>query len=166
MTRFITSLLLICPFCVLAQTGPKVSPQAFFIITNKDGSVDTTAVDPAKPQSAPLTVQFKANPSGLEGYGIPRYEWKIWNNEDPSEILIYRSEEDTQHTFTESGSFTAQLYVTFYNADGSVYYEFPEEGEDPQSIIFSISIVIVRQAQHVTELMTEGVDAGTVTVAS
>lgn len=144
MTRFISILLLIFPVCVLAQTGPMVSPQGFFIITNiEDGTIDTTEVDPAKPQSAPLTVMFKANPSGLEGYGTPRYEWKIWNNEDPSEILIYRSEEDTQHTFTESGSFTAQLYVTFYNADGSVYYEFPEEGEDPQSIIFSISTSIL-----------------------
>ena len=123
MTRFISILLLIFPVCVLAQTGPMVSPQGFFIITNiEDGTIDTTEVDPAKPQSAPLTVMFKANPSGLEGYGTPRYEWKIWNNESPSDILIYRSEEDTEHTFTESGVYTAQLYVTFYNADGSVYY--------------------------------------------
>jgi gliding motility-associated-like protein len=53
--------------------------------------------------------------------------------------LIHRTEEDIEHTFTESGAYTAQLYVTFYNADGTVYYEFPEEGEDPKAIYFSIS---------------------------
>ena len=143
MTRYITILLLIFPLCVFAQTGHKVSPQGFFIIENEDGSVDTTEVDPAKPQCAPLTVLFKANPSGLEGYGTPRFEWKIWNNEDPTNILIHRTDEDVEHTFTESGAFTAQLYVTFYYADGSVYYEFPEEGEDPQSITFSISTSIL-----------------------
>ena len=143
MTRYITIVLMIFPFCVLAQTGPKVSPQGFFIIENEDGTVDTTEVDATKPQSAPLTVLFKANPSGLEGYGSARYEWKIWNNENPSNILIHRSDEDVEHTFTESGAFTAQLYVTFYNADGSVFYEFPEEGEDPQPVTFSISTSIL-----------------------
>ncbi|MBO7067491.1 MAG: gliding motility-associated C-terminal domain-containing protein [Bacteroidaceae bacterium] len=138
MMRFITILLLIFPVCAIAQTFPEVDPTGYFIFENQDGSVDTTEASSGV-QNAPLKVIFKANPSGLEGYGIPRYEWKIWNNEDPSNILIHRMEENIEYTFTSSGAFTAQLYVTFYNADGSICYEFPEEGEDPKTIFINIS---------------------------
>ena len=137
MTRYITLLLLILPFYAWAQ--PEVDPSGEYIIENEDGTVDTTDLSGAGAQSAPLKVILKANPSGLDGYGQPRYEWKIWNDNDPSNILIHRIDENIEHTFTASGSYTAQLYVTFYNADGSIYYEFPEEGEDPKSIHFSIS---------------------------
>ena len=142
MMRLITILLLIFPVYAIAQTDPEVNPTGSFIVENKDGTADTTDVN-GTTQSAPLKVLFKANPSGLEGYGTPRYEWKIWNNDDPTNILIHRTEEDVEYTFTESGTYTAQLYVTFYNIDGTVYYEFPEEGEDPKSISFSISTSIL-----------------------
>ena len=142
MTRIIAILLLMFPICAIAQSVPSVDPTGVFLEENIDGTVDTTEID-ASPRSAPLKVLLKANPSGLEGYGTPRYEWKIWNNDDPSTILIHRTDEDVEHTFTQSGSYTAQLYVTFYNADGSIYYEFPEEGEDPKSIVFSISTSIL-----------------------
>ena len=139
MNRFTTLLLLIFPFCAWAQSEPTVDPSGVYIVENADGTVDTTDLAGAGAQSAPLKVILRANPSGLEGYGTPRYEWKIWNDEDPTNILIYRTEENIEHTFTSSGAFTAQLYVTFYTEDGKIYYEFPEEGEDPKSIHFSIS---------------------------
>ncbi len=135
MKRIISLLSIIFPFCAIAQT---VNPTGFIVVDNADGTADTTEIN-GTPQGAPLKVLLKANPSGLEGYGTPRYEWKIWNTNDPSNILIHRADENVEHTFTTSGSFTAQLYVTFYNADGSVNYEFPEEGEDPKTIYFSIS---------------------------
>jgi gliding motility-associated-like protein len=138
MTRFLIILLSILPIWAFAQTSPEVNPSGVYIVENSDGTADTTDLQGAI-QSAPLKVILKANPSGLDGYGTPRYEWKIWNNDDPSNILIHRTEENVEHTFTTSGAFTAQLYVTFYNADGSIYYEFPEEGEDPKSIFFTIS---------------------------
>lgn len=138
MTRFISLLLLLLPVCLFAQTGPRVNPQGLYITENTDGTADTTDIN-GTTQNAPLKVQFKANPSGLEGYGTPRYEWKIWNAEDPMNILVHRSEENMEYTFNATGSFSAQLYVTFYNADGSVYYEFPEEGEDPMTITVTIS---------------------------
>ena len=138
MMRLITILLLIFPVCAIAQTEPEVNPTGSCIIDNPDGTADTTDVN-GTTQSAPLKVLFKANPTGLEGYGTPRYEWKIWNNDDPSNILVHRTDQDIEYTFTTSGSFTAQLYVTFYTAQGDVYYEFPEEGEDAKSIYFSIS---------------------------
>lgn len=137
MLRFTFLFLLIIPVCVWAQ--PEVNPSGVFIVENSDGTADTTDLSGAGAQSAPLKIVLMANPSGLEGYGVPRYEWKIWNDEDPTTILIHRTDENIEHTFTTSGSFTAQLYVTFYNADGSIYYEFPEEGEDPKSIHFSIT---------------------------
>ena len=138
MTRFLSLLLFIIPVYALAQTEPSVDPTGVYIVENADGTADTTDVN-GTAQSAPLKVLLRANPSGLEGYGTPRYEWKIWNADDPSNILIHRTEENVEHTFTTSGSFVAQLYVTFYTADGKVYYEFPEEGEDSKTIFFSIS---------------------------
>ena len=139
MTRYITLLLLIIPIYAWAQSEPTVDPTGVYIVENSDGTVDTTDLVGAGAQSAPLKVILRANPSGLEGYGQPRYEWKVWNDEDPETIIIHRAEENLEHTFTTSGAFTAQLYVTFYNTDGTVYYEFPEEGEDSKAIHFSIS---------------------------
>ena len=138
MNRFITFLLILMPVFALAQSVPSVDPTGVFITENPDGTADTTDVN-GTTQSAPLKVLLKANPSGLEGYGTPRYEWKVWNESDPDNILIHRTDENIEHTFVTSGTFVAQLYVTFYTADGDIYYEFPEEGEDSKTIIFSIS---------------------------
>ncbi|MBR4644702.1 MAG: gliding motility-associated C-terminal domain-containing protein [Bacteroidaceae bacterium] len=135
MTRFISLLLFLIPVYSIAQT---VDPTGVYIKEYPDAPADTFDVNGAV-QSAPLKVILKANPSGLEGYGTPRYEWKVWNSNDPSNILIQRNEENIEYTFTTSGTFCAQLYVTFYNLDGTVYYEFPEEGDDPKMISFSIS---------------------------
>ena len=152
MRRF-TSLLLLFPFYVWAQT-PMVDPSGVYIVENDDGTADTTDLSgDGTTLSAPLKVILKANPSGLEGYGTPRYEWKVWNDEDPETLILHRTEENIEHTFTSSGSFTAQLYVTFYNADGSVYYEFPEEGADPKAIHFSISKSIFRMPFHLMEMV-------------
>jgi len=137
MMRFISLLLLIFPLCAWAQ--PEVNPSGVFIVENTDGTADTTDLSGAGAQSAPLKVILRANPSGLDGYGIPRYEWKIWNDEDPETLVLHRTDENIEHTFTTSGAFTAQLYVTFYNSDGSIYYEFPEEGEDSKAIHFSVT---------------------------
>jgi len=139
MKRFTTLLLLIFPIYVLAQYDAKVEPKGFVIEEDYEaGTSDTTEIEAGKAYGAPMKVILRANPSGIEDMGMPRYEWKIWRQEDPSEILIYRTEENIEHTFTSSGTFYAQLFVTFYDAQGQVYYEFPEEGDDPQIITFSI----------------------------
>lgn len=137
--RFTFILLFILPFCALAQVDPTVDPEGFYISENEDRTSDTLELASATALGAPLKVILKANPSDLEGWGTPRYEWKVWDESDPTNILIYRTDENVEYTFTISGSFTAQLYVTFYTEDGNVYYEFPEEGEDPKTIHFSIS---------------------------
>lgn len=129
---------LLLPFVTTAQEIPTVDPTGTYYKTDKDGNEETGDVN-GTAQSAPLRVVFQANPSGIEGLGTPRYEWKIWNATDEADVLLQRTDEDIEYLFTQSGTFMVQLKVTFYDADGEIYGEFPEEGEDGKIISFSIS---------------------------
>lgn len=139
MKRFYTLLLLLLPLCVLAQTNPDVEPRAFYISEESDVEASDTVDVNGTTQNAPLTVIFQANPTGLEGLGMPRYEWKIWEINDPDNVILQRTEEDVEFTFNSSGTFKAQLKVAFYDDKGDLYKSFPEDYDDPKVISFSIS---------------------------
>lgn len=65
-----------------------------------DSEVDFTA-------QAPLAVTFRANPTEMDGH-IPAYEWHF-RKEGSTKDLMVRYEENTQYTFTESGTFRIVL---------------------------------------------------------
>ena len=138
MRVFLTVLSFFLPFLAMAQWYPSVDPVGTYYKADKDGGEESGDVN-GTTQSAPLKVVFQANPSNIEELGTPRYEWKIWNTSTPSDILLQRNEPDVEYTFVESGTFMAQLKVTFYDTDGGIYSEFPEEGEDAKIISFTIS---------------------------
>ena len=101
---FLLAMACFAPFQALAQT---VNPQADY--TDTKGSLqETRSVDDGQ---APLDVEFRANPSGMDGYS-PSYEWhfrKMVTGSSDYDELFVRYEEDTQYTFRESGTFNVVL---------------------------------------------------------
>ncbi len=138
MRLFLTMFSFVVPLLAMAQEYPAVEPTGTYFKYDKDGAEETGDVN-GTVQGAPIKVLFEANATGMDGLGAPRYEWKIWKSEAPSDIIVHRTEENMEFTFVESGTFVVQLYVTFYDTDGQVYAEFPEEDGDAKTITFSVS---------------------------
>ena len=97
------------------QVTPKVSPKASYV-DSKGLTQEVTSIDDGQ---APLEVTFTANPSGMDDYS-PSYEWHFRRLEGNSgyEELFVRYEEETQYTFTESGSYTIIL-KTILDSEGT-----------------------------------------------
>ena len=101
---FLLSLTAFLCLTVQAQNSrPGVSPSATYI--NDDGKETETTSDFAA--QAPLSVTFRANPSDMSGYA-PIYEWHFQKDGEETEMMV-RYEEDTEYTFTESGTFIVTL---------------------------------------------------------
>lgn len=94
----------------------KVSPTLTYI--DKDGnSHDTLCIEDGQ---APVDVTFHANPSDM-GDLTPSYEWHFYKKdgtEGGNKELFVRYEEETQYTFTESGSYTIIL-KTILDSEGT-----------------------------------------------
>ncbi|MBQ3630068.1 MAG: gliding motility-associated C-terminal domain-containing protein [Prevotella sp.] len=93
------------PLTVRAQS---VNPMAYW--TNEDGDDEEgTSIGNGM---APLDVTFRANPENMEGF-TPSYEWHFRkmsaDGSGESEELFVRYEEDTQYTFTQSGTYNVVL---------------------------------------------------------
>jgi len=88
------------PLSAMAQS---TSPTATY--TDDDKNVVTTESDFTG--QAPLEVNFRANPENMDAH-TPAYEWHFCK-EGATEDLLVRYEEDTQYTFTESGTFKVTL---------------------------------------------------------
>jgi len=110
MTRYWILLGLVIMMSVTA-TAQKVSPLAYY--TDEEGEAqETTSIDDGQ---APLEVTFRANPEDMDGYS-PSYEWHFWRmplsktgeTQEMTEFLV-RYEEDTQYTFSESGTYNIVL---------------------------------------------------------
>ena len=127
MKRFLSLLLFCLTLPVVAQVGPRVDPQAKFVTVDGDELEDASSS-----QSAPLVAHFSANPSNVGAYSA-RYEWKIWREGDENNVLVHRSVEDIDYTFTSSGSFRVQLYATFVLGNDTISY--PEEGEENPFVV-------------------------------
>ena len=87
------------------ETQPTVSPTATY--TNDDGDMIETSDDFAG--QAPLSVAFRANPDDMEGYN-PIYEWHF-RMEGESKDFMVRYEENTEYTFSASGTTIVTLNV-------------------------------------------------------
>ena len=113
-----------------AQTTPKVSPMAYY--TDSKGVEQHSQSISSEDGEAPLTVIFRANPENMENH-TPHYEWHFVKDATTTEAayeMMVRYEEDTEYTFTESGSYTITLNTTLTDQESDL---------DPQSITVTIS---------------------------
>ncbi len=138
MPRLSFTLLLLFLALALPQAmaqSPTAEPTMTYVTT--DG---TETTDTQYDGSAPLAVTFRANPSDLGDY-TPRYEWRFTRNGE-AEPFLTRYEEDTQYTFSESGSFSVALYVSFIQGTDTLTYEM----DSPFSLTFAESKLEVPNA--------------------
>lgn len=105
---FLVVLLALIPILSYSQ---KIKVTATYVDENNnmvDSDIDFTA-------QAPLDVTFRANPTDM-GDHTPAYEWHF-RKEGAEQDLLVRYEEDTQYTFTESGSFLITLKARLTDND-------------------------------------------------
>ena len=146
---FLFSYFLILLFSPAWAQVPTVEPTATYYMTNESGEEETGVIGAdTNPLNAPVRIVFNANLS------MPcnvLYKWTIAcmikeaeSTTVTTDSIIrvgqsYGEYEELVMDFNQSGSYTVQLYAQFYDDDNELIYEFPEEGEDPKTISFSIS---------------------------
>ena len=108
-----TAMLIAFHLSIVVSLAQTVNPLAYY--TDDEGNEQqTTSVNNG---DAPLDVTFRSNPSGMDDYS-PSYEWhfrRMDNGGGYTELFV-RYEEDTQYTFTESGTFNV-VQKTFLGHD-------------------------------------------------
>ena len=117
------------------DTYPTINPQATY--TDKDGNQQTeTSIS----ESAPLAVTFNANAENTAGW-TAHYEWRLYKEGKRDAPYLVRYDEDTQYTFTESGTHYAELWATFTQGTDTVAYtdQYWQEGGTPISVAISES---------------------------
>ncbi len=100
---------------VAADEYPAINPTA--VIINEDDEEEEVE---SYSGSAPLSVSFYANAENTEDWS-EHYEWRFMSEDSTTPFLI-RYEEDTEYTFTSSGSYTIELYAKFEQDDLTVEY--------------------------------------------
>ena len=97
---------LLTPSVAQAQKpDPTLSPTATYI---NDEGVETVTDSDVNGQ-APLTVTFRANPSNMEEFN-PSFEWHFQLAGEEKAFMV-RYEQDTEYTFTTSGTTNVTLLV-------------------------------------------------------
>jgi len=99
-----------------SQTVPTISPTATY--TNSEGEEEESTQYSG---SAPLTGRFEANPSNADGW-TAHYEWRFYEEGDTTNTFLIRYEENTEYTFTKSGTTSIVLYATFTKDGETVSY--------------------------------------------
>lgn len=111
-----TIITLLCSVnAIYADEVPTIDPQATYI--NEDGDEETGT---SYQGSAPLSVTFSANTENL-GDWTAHYEWRFTMEGSDTPYLI-RYEENTEYTFTETGTHRIVLWATFVNNGDTVEY--------------------------------------------
>lgn len=116
----------------VAQIYPSASPIMIVSGRTSSGEVLVNEEVSTFDGNAPLEARFEAQPQDNDGY-TARYEWRFYqNNAEKPFLTRLGTEEYTEYTFNESGSFTIKLFVTFTRGTDEIEYE--------QDVPFSISI--------------------------
>lgn len=115
---------LLGPFCLKAQNVyPNVTPTARYV-TSEGEEIE----DASEEQSAPITGYFSAEVTD-QGLYSAHYEWRIFKVGQENAPLVDRFDREMEYTFTQSGTFYVQLYVTFVQGTDTIRY--PDGGGEP-----------------------------------
>ncbi len=139
MQRFISLLLtLVCGIITIAaQSDDLPTANPVMTYTDDDGQeVSETQYD----GSAPFKATFKACPEHTGNY-TPLYEWRFTRSGETAPFLV-RYDQDTEHEFLQSGTFSVELRVSFVQGTDTIAYEMDE----PFSVAISESKLEVPNA--------------------
>lgn len=118
---------------------PTINPSATFI--SDEGEEIGTAFS----GSAPLLVKLSANAEHTAGW-TAYYEWRFTTDADTSPYLL-RYEENTEYTFTKSGTHKIELYAIFTQGTDTVAYTADYwNSADPISVTISESKLVMPNA--------------------
>lgn len=112
---------------------PTINPLATY--TDKDGEMHTEA---SISESAPLAVTFNANAENTAGW-TAHYEWRFYKEGKRNTPYLVRYDEDTQYTFTQSGTHSVELWATFVQGSDTVAYTDSYWSSEASPITVSIS---------------------------
>lgn len=101
--RLVTALFLLC---MAIEMHADFNPTAYYTVDGEEME-STDAISDAQ---APLSVTFRANPTGV-GSEVS-YEWRFVKQGEQSPFLT-RYEQDTEYEFKESGLTSVQLWVSY-----------------------------------------------------
>lgn len=117
------TLLLVGISSAMAQTYPSASPA--MIVTGRTATGDELVNEEVTEfdGNAPLEARFEVRPQNLNTY-TGRYEWRFYKNYEEKPFLTrLGTEEYTEFSFRETGSFTVKLYATFTSGSSTIEYE-------------------------------------------
>ena len=121
MNKQVAYFLFVVLFAVCRPYGqtatPTINPQMSY--TDEGGNTETEATSIS--ESAPLAVSFSSGAEHVEGW-TANYEWRFYRQGQRDTPYAVRHEENTEFTFTESGSHLVELWATFVNGNDTVSY--------------------------------------------
>jgi len=132
---FFALVMLVAALPAAADDAVEINPTA---IHYEDDGTEVSVGDSSV--NAPYSVHFYANPSNADDY-TANYEWRFYKDGSESTYLV-RYEEDTEYTFTESGSYSYVLYAYFYK-NGELAVELNSE---TKTIVVKESILTMPNA--------------------
>ena len=100
---------LIVVLFLIAANSFSQSCEPYGTYIGENGSSETINSAQGFSGSAPLTVNFVANPTVNLPNGT-HFEWHFLEQNKPTNAFLIRYEQDTQYTFTTAGSFRICLY--------------------------------------------------------
>ena len=109
----LASMAVFLPYLCHAQS---ISPSAVY--TNDEGA-QTESHDNIAGQ-APLSVNFYANPSDMDGLD-PIYEWHFRLTGEEKDLMV-RYEENTDYTFTKAGTHSIVLHAIFTQGNDTIAF--------------------------------------------
>lgn len=123
MRKLLSLILLLCGGAMSAISAQTAFPSAepAMTITTEDGEQQETSYS----GSAPVQASFRANPTNVGEY-TPYYEWRFYTPGNEQNPTIIRYDEDTEYTFTTSGTMIIELLISFINGTDTIIYEMDE----------------------------------------
>ena len=143
-TIFKHFLLIVSAFCfagTVAGQNPTIDPVAVF--TNSESEQTELRPGESYSGSAPLTVEFSANPQDADGW-TATYEWRFYTEGNTQQPYLIRYEENTDYTFTSAGTHLVACYAVFKRGDERIEYTEEYWTTEAQPIQISIRATVNR----------------------
>ncbi len=119
--KYIAFLLFIVLFATGQASGqtatPTINPLMSYTDNEGNSQTELTSVS----ESAPLVVSFSSGAENTEGWTV-YYEWRFYRQGQRDNPYVVRHEENTEFTFSESGSHLVELWATFVNGNDTICY--------------------------------------------
>lgn len=139
MKRILFVLSALLPLFSRAQV-PNIELGGVYEMTNSKGEVQSDSlVNLKEPLQAPVKIKFFVDIDNETGYTMTGCKWTVTNQTNTDFTTLWRTTAEFQEDFVVSGSYQVKFEAVFRDEATGDEYVFPEEGEDPKTLSFTIS---------------------------